>query len=57
MAERQEAKAEKKYIKKQIRQINLERETPAFAVLQGVDPGTERPPPYQNVAFVRSVPT
>lgn len=44
---RREARAERKWTKEQIRAIR--RDTPAFAVLEGVDPNNEEPPPYINV--------
>lgn len=42
-----EVRAEQKWTKQQIK--GLRRETPAFAILQGVDPDTSEPPPYINV--------
>lgn len=53
IAEHREVRAERKYIRKEIQKLNFERETPAFAVLQGVDPDSEMPPPYQNVRLLR----
>ncbi|KAJ4297589.1 hypothetical protein N0V90_005482 [Kalmusia sp. IMI 367209] len=53
IAEHREARAENKYIKKEIQKLNYERQTPAFAVLQGVDPASDEPPPYRNVYLLR----
>lgn len=52
-AEHREARADKKFIKKEIRRHNLESEVPAFVVLQGVDPGLDQPPPYRNIYLWR----
>jgi len=47
-AERRVVKAENKYARQEIKKIA--RENPPFvAILQGVDPESDRPPPYQNV--------
>lgn len=53
IAERREARAEKKFIRKEIQRVNFERDTPVFAVLEGVDPNTNQPPPYINVRLGR----
>lgn len=44
---RRKAKTERKWTKEQIKAIR--RDTPAFAILEGVDPNSEEPPPYVNV--------
>lgn len=44
---RREARVERIWTKKQIRAIR--RDTPVFAVLEGVDPNDVEPPPYINV--------
>lgn len=46
--ERRVIKAEKSFTGKEIKKYTKEN-PPFIAVLQGVDPGSERPPPYQNV--------
>lgn len=53
ITDHREARAEKKYIRKEISKMNLERETPAFVVLDGVDPRSEEPPPYRNIYLMR----
>lgn len=45
--DRREARAERKWTKEQI--LAIRRETPAFAILQGIDPDNQDPPPYINV--------
>lgn len=48
-----EVRAERRYARDQIGQLHRERNTPAFAVLEGVDPENEQPPPYINVRTAR----
>lgn len=42
-----EAKADRKWVRKEIKA--MQREMPAFAILQGIDPENSDPPPYINV--------
>lgn len=56
-AERQQASADKRYIKKEINRLNHERQIPAFVVLEGVDPASNEPPPYRNVFLMRQAAT
>jgi len=44
---RRKAKAERRWTREQIKAIR--RDTPAFAILEGVDPNSEEPPAYVNV--------
>jgi hypothetical protein len=53
IAAHRESRAERKCIKKEIQKLNHERQTPAFVVLQGVDPASDEPPPYRNVYLMR----